>query len=113
MTRTLRLPIFAIAASVGAAAYLAAAFAQAQMVQPVQMACGARDSFLAQLDAKYGETRRSMGLSDNSVVELFANEATGSWTILITSPQGIACILAAGEAFQIDAAELTTTGDPV
>ncbi len=76
--------------------------AQAQIVQPPQMACGARASFIAQLDAKYGETRRSMGLSGNSVVELYANEKTGSWTILITSPQGTACMLAAGQAFQLD-----------
>ncbi len=103
MTRTLRLLLFA-ASAIGIAAMWFASAAQAQM------ACGTRASFIAQLDAKYGETRRSMGISGNSVVETFANEETGSWTILITSPKGIACILAAGQTFQLEPAKMIPTG---
>ena len=68
-----------------------------------QMVCGKRADLVRQLGDKYGETRRSMGLAEGrGVVELYASEETGSWTILMTSPQGIACMMAAGQAFQIE-----------
>jgi hypothetical protein len=68
-----------------------------------QMVCGKRADIISQLSEKYGETRRSMGLAaGRGVVELYASEETGSWTILMTSPQGIACMMAAGQAFEVE-----------
>jgi hypothetical protein len=89
---------------------LPAAPAGAQMVR-AQMVCAKRADMVRQLDEKYGETRRSMGLAEGrGVVELYASEETGSWTILITSPQGTACMMAAGQAFQIE--PVKTAGSP-
>ena len=66
-----------------------------------QMICGKRNDILRQLDEKYGETRRSLGLAQGrGVVELYASDETGSWTILLTNPQGTTCMMAAGEAFR-------------
>ena len=94
------MPALVLSTLVGIA--LPAAPAGAQMVR-AQMVCGKRADIVRQLGEKYGETRRSMGLADGrGVVELYASEETGSWTILITSPQGIACLMAAGQAFQIE-----------
>ena len=85
---------------------LPAAPAEAQMV------CGKRTEMVRQLSEKYGETRRSMGLAEGrGVVELYASEETGSWTILVTSPQGTACMMAAGESFQIEPVQ--AVGSPV
>ena len=68
-----------------------------------QMVCGERDNIIAQLEKKYGETRRSMGFQrGRGVVEVFASVETGSWTILVTDPRGTSCLMAAGEAFEID-----------
>ena len=90
---------------------LPAAPAGAQMAG-TQMVCGKRADMVRQLGERYGETRRSMGLAaGRGVVELYASEETGSWTILITSPQGTACMMAAGQAFQID--PVTAAGSPV
>lgn len=67
------------------------------------MVCGKRADIIRQLNERYGETRRSMGLAQGQgVVELYASEETGSWTILMTNPRGIACMMAAGQAFQIE-----------
>jgi len=67
-----------------------------------QTACGKRADVIRQLDEKYGETRRSLGLAQGrGVVEVYASEETGSWTILLTNPQGTSCLIAVGEAFQI------------
>jgi len=49
----------------------------------------------------YGETRQSMGLgAGNAVVEVFASDASGTWTITVTAPGGITCLVAAGQAFE-------------
>ena len=75
-----------------------------------QMVCGPRDNIVAQLEKKYGETRRSIGVQQGrGVVEIYASEETGSWTILVTDTRGKSCLMAAGEAFQIeDVAEIET-----
>ena len=79
-----------------------------------QMACGARDSIVAKLGDKYGEVRRGGGLAGpTAIFEIWASEATGSLTILKTTPNGLTCIIAVGDAWQDDAGELTPTGSPV
>lgn len=81
---------------------LVATPAESQMARPQSM-CGKRIDMVRQLAEKYGESRRSLGLAGgNGIFELFASGSTGSWTILLTSPQGTACLMAAGEAFQIE-----------
>ena len=68
-----------------------------------QMVCGQRDNIIAQLEKKYGETRRSVGFQrGRGVVEVYASVETGSWTILVTDPRGTTCLMAAGEAFELD-----------
>lgn len=68
-----------------------------------QTACGKWADIIRQLGEKYGETRRSLGLAQGKgVIELYASEETGSWTILITSPQGTTCLIAAGENYQVE-----------
>ncbi len=79
-----------------------------------QMACGTRDSVVAKLGEKYGEIRRGGGLAGpTAIFEIWASEATGTWTILKTSPDGMACIMAVGDGWQDDAGELTSAGSPV
>jgi len=77
-----------------------------------QMVCGKRADIISQLSERYGETRRSMGLAEGrGVVELYASEETGSWTILMTNPRGIACMMAAGQSFEIE--PVKAAGSPV
>ncbi|MBB97534.1 MAG: hypothetical protein CML68_23410 [Rhodobacteraceae bacterium] len=74
--------------------------------------CAPRPMVLERLTDSYGETRQSIGLgSNNAVVEVFASDQTGSWTITVTRPDGTTCLVAAGNAFErID--EIRPTGDP-
>jgi len=67
---------------------------------PALSACAPRDSIVAQLEKKYGETRRGAGLQNRgAVTEVFASAATGTWTIIVTRPDGVSCAVAAGEAW--------------
>ena len=78
----------AIAASLGTAP------ASAQSV------CGDRSEIVTRLETGYEEKAAAIGLSGNGgVVELYKSEK-GSWTLLITRPSGMSCLIAAGESWE-------------
>lgn len=66
-----------------------------------QRNCAPRDRVVDRLSAQYGETRQSIGLgSNNAVVETFASTETGTWTITVTTPNGLTCLVASGKSFE-------------
>ncbi len=68
-----------------------------------QFACGTRDSFVGTLGEKYGEIRKGAGLAGpTAIYELWVSEATGTWTILKTYPNGRTCIMAVGDSWHDD-----------
>ena len=88
--------------------------AAAPPVAQAQVVCGARDSVVRNLGEKYGEVRRGGGLTGSTAIyEIWASEATGSWTILKTTPNGLACVMAVGEGWQDDAGKSAAVGSPV
>ena len=76
------------------AVLLAAAPASAQSV------CGTRADLVTRLATVYGEVPVALGVSaQGNLVEVLTGP-DGSWTILMTVPEGRACIVAVGEAWQ-------------
>jgi len=74
--------------------------------------CAPRDLVVERLAEKYGESRQSIGMgANNSVVETYANNKTGSWTITVTMPNGMTCLVASGQAFENLNEELPNTDD--
>jgi len=64
-------------------------------------ACAPRPVVLERLADGYGETRQSIGLgTQGAVVEVFASDETGSWTITVTMPTGMTCLIASGQDFE-------------
>ena len=93
---------------IGAVALAGAAEAQTGV-------CADRDSVVDRLAVEYGETRQAIGLaSADQVVEIFASDETGSWTITVTRTDGMTCLVAAGQNYQELDEALTPTalGDP-
>ncbi len=83
-----------------AVATLMAASAQAQQV------CDKRVVLLSQLSDQYAERPVAIGIQANgTVLEVVASQS-GSWTILITDPQGETCALTSGEAWQASSPQL-------
>ena len=62
--------------------------------------CGAHDVVAKSLTTKFKEARRVMGVvNSKAVMEVFMSPQ-GTWTVLITSTNGTACIIATGEDWQ-------------
>jgi len=65
-----------------------------------QAACGEYTDIVNKLNQKYSEKPISMGLGNNgAMIEVFAS-TKGTFTIVITRPNGISCLVAAGESWE-------------
>ncbi len=74
-----------------------------------QQNCADRALVIERLASAYGETRQSIGLAqNNTMVEVFASTATGTWTIAVTNAAGLTCLVASGQAFEALAETLPT-----
>jgi hypothetical protein len=68
--------------------------------------CAARAQVIDRLTGHFGESRRSVALGrGNRVVEVFASASTGSWSITVTLPNGLTCLVASGMAYEAIAPE--------
>lgn len=82
----------------------AAVFAAAFFVLPVQaqQVCGSRDAIVKRLADVHGENRRAAGIAANgNLIEIFAAKS-GTWTVMVTQPGGITCVVAVGDHWQLD-----------
>lgn len=65
--------------------------------------CGQREAVIEKLTTKFKEQLTVGGLqrrqSVQAVMEIWASEETGTFTVLVTNPQGVSCIVAAGTDF--------------
>lgn len=74
--------------------------------------CAERNVVVARLASIYGETRQSIGIGGgNVVVETFASDKTGTWTITVTTSGGLTCLVASGQAYEELNEELLDEGD--
>ncbi len=77
-----------------------------------QSQCADRDSVIATLAQDYAEARRGIGLAaNNAVVEVYASDA-GSWSIIVTLPDGPTCLIASGVGYESLSDALPAKGDP-
>ena len=76
--------------------------------------CDTRDRVTALLADTYGETRRSVGIAgSDAVMELYAADATGTWTITVTLPDGQMCLMASGVGYEAVTDKLPANGQKV
>jgi hypothetical protein len=54
------------------------------------------------LGTRFGEVAFAMGMAVGNVVKFFSNPQSGSWTVVVIRPDGIACVVAQGENFEVD-----------
>ena len=63
------------------------------------MICLVLAEFVTILSEKYGERMVAYGLADQIVMQVYADPDDGSWSVLMLNPEGVACIVAAGDNF--------------
>lgn len=71
------------------------------LVQAQQPPCMPLPEFLRILSDEYGETLERRGYENSgAAVMVTANHEAGTWTILMVTPNGAACGVAAGQAWE-------------
>lgn len=71
-------------------------------------ACAPHDAQIAYLTAAFGETVQASGVTDRQqFMELLGNRKTDTWTLVLTAPDGTACMMTAGGLLM-----QTPPGDP-
>jgi len=65
-----------------------------------QMFCGERTEIVRYLEKNHAETLNAAGIVANGqLLEVFASPR-GTWTIVVTNPNGTTCVIAAGDAWE-------------
>lgn len=62
------------------------------LAQSVSIPCGPRDDIITILADDFGEEQISYGLRRDTLMEVWVNEETQSWTIVTTDLDGVSCI---------------------
>jgi hypothetical protein len=66
-----------------------------------QPLCTERSEVVNQLSSQYSEAPVAMGIANNGgVVEILSSQTGTSWTIILTMPNGVTCMIAAGENWE-------------
>lgn len=69
--------------------------------------CLPREALLANLEKQYGESPVGTGIQKNgkTTAELLVAPATGTWTVIVTTPEDISCVIAGGTDFEFSLPE--------
>ena len=91
---------------------LGAMLAAAQIAHSAPQ-CDSRETVTTLLADRYGETRRALGIAGQAaVMELFAADSTGTWSITVTLPDGRMCLMASGSNYEVVTEDLPAQGSP-
>lgn len=70
-----------------------------------QSTCMPRDNLVDSLNSKFSETLAGGGLqTEQRLIEVWRSADSGTFTIIMTRPDGISCVLAAGQNWHDSAA---------
>ncbi len=73
-------------------------FAGSPSIAAAHTVCVGRAAMLDGLAAEYGEQLTAVKMIENyGLVEVLRSPSKGTWTIILTKPSGISCMLAVGE----------------
>jgi len=76
--------------------------------------CAPRASVLGSLEQRYSERPIAAGLDNNgAVVEVLAAADGKTWTILVSMPNGVSCVVSAGEDWQAREQKVPAKGTPL
>lgn len=53
------------------------------------------------LGGQFAETPFATGIAAGNMVKFFGNAESGSWTVVVVRPDGVACVVAQGENLEL------------
>ncbi len=69
--------------------------------EPAGRPCGPRSEVVAGLAKKYQESPVAIGVtSGGGLVEVLSSSGGETWTIIVSSPEGISCLVTSGEGWR-------------
>ncbi|MBI3452473.1 MAG: hypothetical protein HY057_06515 [Rhodospirillales bacterium] len=75
--------------------------------------CAKRVELMKHLSDKYSETPSALGLSDmGGVLEVFTSNDGSTWTVTMTLPSGMTCLIATGQNWET-LPKLAASGAPI
>ena len=87
--------------SLGMRTLIAAAMLAGLTTSASALVCGPHTIIVDTLAEKHGETRVASGVSSNgALVEVFASEDGSTWTVVVTGPTGMPCLVLDGEFWE-------------
>ena len=80
-----------------------ALFAGSSSIVAAQMFCVERGDMLDRLASEYGEELIEVKMTEErGLLEVLKSPTKGTWTLLLTKPSGISCVLATGRGLGTD-----------
>ncbi|MEO1139870.1 MAG: hypothetical protein AAFW87_10480 [Pseudomonadota bacterium] len=77
--------------------------------------CAERDTVVERLQSQYDETYTAGGLQTvrdkQTLVEVWASQKTGTFTVMLTMPDGVTCVVATGTDWHQRDADETPPGE--
>lgn len=93
------------AVSLAAVVFISTCATSQAALTPAQgsvMRCQERAIVVNFLQRKYNESTFSAGVTQTGyLIEILISPGGGTWTILVTSPQAVSCLLAAGQGWRL------------
>jgi hypothetical protein len=88
-----------------------ALFAGSSSIVAAQMLCVERVDMLNRLASEYGEELIEVKMmEEHGLLEVLKSPTRGTWTLLLTKPGGISCVLATGKGLDTDEKDHGTAG---
>jgi hypothetical protein len=76
---------------------------------PAAANCADTPSVVEYLATQFGESIQATGLdNDGFAMVVWANRETGTWTVTVSSAEGVTCVISAGSMYEREA-----DGEPV
>lgn len=77
---------------------IALTFGMSALAPPAHaMNCAPRDSVVERLQKQFKETLTARGLQNqNALIEIFTSTESGSYTVLMSRPDGVSCVISSG-----------------
>lgn len=65
--------------------------------------CAEKQALNDELNRRFGESEFATALSESNAVKFYRNPTSQTWSVVIVMPNGVACLVAAGESMEIAA----------